>query len=470
MSTTTIPIDPVTRIEGHARVEIDLADDGSVEATRFIVRELRGFERILVGMNVERLPQITARICGVCPTAHHLTSARTLDRVFATEPPPAAELLRELMYMGHYIHSHALSLFVLAGPDLVLGVDADPAKRNVLGILEANPEVGMAALRLRTLGQKINESIGGRGIHPVTAIAGGIALDFSESKRSKLRDQAKEALEIILSVKDLVYGLVEAFIDQHPTVVEQFTSPSHYLGTVNSGALNFYKGDLRMMAPDGSIVEEFDAADYAKHLVERTYDYSYMKPTFFKNGGEESLYRVGTLARMNVADEVPTAVAGKMFEEFRTKFGRPAHPTVLYHAARLIELAFAGERAVEILADDAIMGERRIEVTGAPRNATAHTEAPRGSLIHEYQVDEEGIVTGANLIVATQQNHAAINEAVHQGASMFLTKDDHSLLNGVEVCIRCYDPCLSCATHMVGQMPLDVSILKRGKLVRRVRR
>lgn len=470
MSTTTVPIDPITRIEGHARVEIDIDDDGVVQDARFMVRELRGFERILVGMAVERLPHITARICGVCPTAHHLASARTVDKVFSVEIPPAAGLLRELMYMGHFIHSHALSLFVLSGPDLVLGLDADPARRNVLGILDANPEVAQAALRLRTLGQKINENVGGRGVHPVTAVAGGIALDFTDSLHKKLREQARECLEITLSVKDMVFGLVEAFIEQYPQVIDAFASQTYYLGTVKNGALDFYEGTLRVMAPDGTIAAEFEAPQYTEHLTEGVHEHSYMKPVYFLAGKKAEVHRVGTLARINIADEVPTPEAGRMFEDFRSRFGRPAHATVLFHVARLIELVYSCERAIEILEDSQITGPRRAEVTATPRDAISHVEAPRGTLIHDYQVDDQAVVTRANLIVATQQNSAAIHQAIRQGATLFLKKDDLSLLNGVEFCIRSYDPCLSCATHMVGQMPLDVTVLQGGQVVRRARR
>lgn len=469
----TVTIDPVTRIEGHARVFLDLADDGSLISAGLVVNELRGFERILVGMEADRMPLITARICGVCPSAHHLAASKAIEAAAGVTPPPAAKLLRELLYMGHYIHSHSLSLFVLQGPDLILGLDADPAIRNVVGVVEAAPEVAKKALRLRTLGQKINEMVGGRGVHPVTSLAGGIAFRLDEEKKRILTDWVEEALalgpELIGVARDKLLQQVEA----HPELLRDWVVPAWNMGTVNDGKASLYDGTLRVMDEVGTVRDEFQAADYDRHLVESVLDWSYMKPVHYREtgSGEERLYRVGALARINCVDSMGTPVADQLLAGFRRDFGRPAHQVVLHAYARIIELIYAVERAREILADPRIDGETRAEVRFTGGRGVAHVEAPRGTLIHDYRIDERGIITSANLIVATQQNYACINQSITQAAmSHVIGRDDDGLLNAIEFAIRCYDPCLSCATHALGQMPLEVLVRQAGQVVRSVRR
>lgn len=462
----SITIDPVTRIEGHAKVHIEIDDHEKIVSAGMAVRELRGFERILQGMKVEDMPMITARICGICPAAHHLVSAKTLDRVFQVEPPPAGHMLRELLYMGHVIHSHALSLFLLSGPDLILGINADPVKRNIVGVMEADKELAKKGLRLRSVGQKLLAIIGGRGVHPVTATAGGLTLTLSESQCRQLQSYAEEALELTTATADtLKYHLLK-FTEQYSGILPTFEEPSYYMGTVKDGKLNFYDGLIRVMNTEGSIVTEFDAMDYADHIIEETLDWSYLKPNFFRDGGNQKhIYRVNTLARINVAEGMETSMAQKELEAFRQNYGRPCHNTLMHHYARLIELIYACEKAVALANDPAIMGEARTLVPNGqtPRGAVAHIEAPRGVLIHEYGVDDRGIVQNANLIIATQQNYAAINNSIRKSAEYFFDKEDNELLNGIEFSIRTYDPCLSCSTHTVGRMPMEIKVYQNNK-------
>ena len=466
-----IKIDPVTRIEGHARIVIDYADNGAVNSSHMIVNELRGFERILVGMEADKMPQITARICGVCPTAHHLAAAKALDKAAGVEPPPAGKLLRELMYMGHFIHSHALSLFVLSGPDLFFGLNGDPAKQNIVGIVEAAPETARKALRLRTVGQKINEAIGGRGVHPVTAVAGGMSCSLNSTQILRLQELSSEAVSLVKELGGVAKELLTKLIDNNPELLEKLVLPSWYLGTVNDGKLNLYDGQMRVIDENGNIREEFSSSEYQDFLVERAVPWSYMKEVYVSSQGKEHLYRVNTLARINAVDGMETPLAQAEFDTFRSSFGSPCHNTVLQIYARLIELIYACEKAQEIANCSELRGETRVPVKLKAGRGVAHVEAPRGVLIHDYEIDDRGIIRSANLIVATQQNYAAINESIKQGAENLFHKDsDEVILNALEFIVRCYDPCLSCATHAVGRMALEVEFSNNGKTIRRLRR
>jgi len=467
----TITIDPVTRIEGHARILLECNDAGGVDEAYFIVNELRGFERILVGMEAHTMPQITARICGVCPTAHHLASAKALDNAAGVEPPPGGRLMRELMYMGHLIHSHCLSLFVLAGPDLVFGLQGAAATQNIVGMVDANPELTKKALRLRSLGQKLNEVVGGRGIHPVTALAGGTAARLSDAHYERVREISAEALILVKELAPVTKELLLKLLAENPVLLDKLNVPSWYLGTVNGGKLNLYDGDLRAMDENGVIRAEFETVDYANYLVERAVKRSYAKEVYLNVDGAEHMYRVSTLARMNVADSMETPLAQKEFEEFRNRFGRPCHNAVLQMYCKLVELVYVCEKAVEIVHDPALRGAARVPANINGSRGIGHVEAPRGVLIHDYKIDQEGIIRAANMIVATQQNTAAINKTLKEGAVNLLAgNDDEKLLNGLEFVVRCYDPCLACSTHAVGRMELDVEIAVNGETIRRIRR
>jgi F420-non-reducing hydrogenase large subunit len=467
----TIKIDPVTRIEGHARVFINLNDDGTLDNAGLVVNELRGFEKILIGMEADRMPHITARICGVCPTAHHIAASNALDHAAGVKAPPAAMLLRELMYMGHVIHSHSLSIFVLQGPDLVMGLDADPAVRNVVGIVQANPELAKIALRIRTIGQKINEMVGGRGTHPVTSVAGGITFVLDQEKKKTIQEWIDEARAILPTVVPAVKGLLLKALDLHPAMLGGWVVPSWGLGTVMNDRVSLIEGKLRAIDETGATRVEFGVEEYDKYLVESVVDWSYMKKVHFNLDGLHE-YRVGPMARMNAVRRFGTELADAEYAEFAKLGGAPCHLTIFQTYAKLVEMIWAIERADEILNDKAVWGETRVPVKFKGGRGVGHVEAPRGTLIHDYEIDEKGIIRAANLIVATQQNYALINRSIEQSAQSHVIgkMNDTALLNAVEFSIRCYDPCLSCATHAVGRMPLDIAITRGGDTVKTINR
>ncbi|MBN2719094.1 MAG: Ni/Fe hydrogenase subunit alpha [Deltaproteobacteria bacterium] len=468
--TRTIEIDPVTRIEGHAKVFIDLDDRGVVENAGMIVNELRGFERILVGMDASQMPLITARICGVCPTSHHLVASKALDMVTNATPPAAGALLRELMFMGHYIHSHALSLFVLQGPDLVLGLDASPKERNVVGVVKAAPDVATKALRLRTVGQKLNEMIGGRGVHPISSVAGGMSYSPDNADVKKIRHLCDEAMTLVEQLAPLAKSLLLRQLDSQKALLDSWHGHGWYMGTVKDGALNFYDGQLAVADDAGKPVMRFESPEYDQHLHEATLKWSYMKPVTFHINDVDQSYRVGPLARVKCADRIETPLASAELDQMNKAFGA-SNATILYTYARLIELIYACENAKLLAADKRLQDIGRTPTQIQAGRAVAHVEAPRGTLIHDYDIDDDGIVRSANLLVATQQNYNGINESVTQAAQSHVEgKDDNGLLNAVEFAIRCYDPCLSCATHAVGQMPLDIQVRQHGAVIRSVRR
>ena len=467
----TIQIDPVTRIEGHAKVFINLDDAGALESAGLVVNELRGFEKILVGMEADRMPHITARICGVCPTAHHIAASNALDRAAGVTPPPAARLLRELMYLGHLIHSHSLSIFVLQGPDLVLGLAAEPAGRNIVGIVQANPELARVALRLRSIGQKINEMVGGRGTHPVTSVAGGICFTLDQDKKRALQEWITEARGLLPVVVPAVKGLLVKTLQAHPAMASDWVVPSWGLGTFQKDRVGLIEGRLRAVDETGATRLEFDVKDYDKYLCETVVPWSYMKKVHLISDGPQT-YRVGPLARMNAVRHYGTELADAEYAEFSALGGSPCHATVFQTYAKLVEIIYAVERADEVVNDPAIWGEARVPVSFKGGRGVGHVEAPRGTLIHDYEIDERGIVRAANLIVATQQNYSIINRSIEQAAQSHVIErpGDAALLNAVEFSIRCYDPCLSCATHALGRMPLEIVISCGGNVVKTVRR
>ena len=353
--------------------------------------------------------------------------------------------------------------------DLLLGLDAPAASRNLVGLLEAAPDLAAKALRLRSLGQKICEIVGGRGTHPVTAVAGGMSNHLSTDMRDKLRSHAAEAMELAqVAVNEGKKALV-----QNKDLLSILPLPVHNVGTVKDGKLDLYDGVLRVQRGDGTVAGEFDIETYKDHLFEEALPYTYTKQVFYRDpNGKPAPYRVGALARINCADGMSTPKAQTELEQFKARCGNPSSFTVMHHYARLIELLHCAERALEILEDDDIMsGETRAKISATPKSAIAHVEAPRGVLIHDYQVDKDGIMTGANFIVATQHNISSINASIKAAANLFLDKPDEVLLNGVEFAIRCYDPCLSCSTHQVGRMPLSLTIVDPdGEVLRQVRR
>jgi F420-non-reducing hydrogenase large subunit len=460
-----ITIDPVTRIEGHAKVDLEIDDNGEVRGAVFKVMDFRGFETFLRGMQVEMMPTLTARICGTCPQTHHLAASKAVDRVFGAEIPRTAELLRQALNLGAMVHSHAVHFFALAGPDLIFGLASDPAERNIVGMARKHPELSKKALRLRTIGQKIVELVGGRGTHPVSSIPGGMAAPLGSEKAEKLKKLVAEGAALSRNL----YQAAEKLLNANSQVLQSLPLETAYLGTVNGGGLDFYEGELRLVKPDGSSLD-FPETEWSAYLYEKAVRESYGKPVYFRDGSEEIVYRVGPLARLNCAETIDTPSANACLEKFRETWGHPCHQTVLYHQARMIEILYAMEKLEQIIAEDALYGDEVRAELGPPRDAAAHVEAPRGVLVHDYKVDGNAVVQNANLLIATQQNLHAINETIGLSAGRYMDQPEEAFLNAIEFGIRCYDPCLSCATHRIGGMKLDVTVRRGGEVYRRARR
>ncbi len=471
----TLVIQPVSRIEGHAKVTIQLNDAGDVDDARVNVIELRGFEKFCVGKPVEEMPRITTRICGVCPWSHHLASAKANDAVFGVEPAPAGKKLRQLCNSVAYMEEHILHFYVLGGPDFVMGPSAEYPSRNVIGIVGAVPDVAKHVVKVRHMCAKMLEMIAGKSIHPDAAVPGGFSKPLQKEERDALLPMAQECLELAkFSIKFAKENIFPKYLDAVKTIG---TITSGFLGTVAAdGALDLYDGKLRMMYSDGSY-EDFATANYTEYIGEHVEDWTYLKFPYAKKRGPfklednaPSLYRVNTLARINVADYIPTPLAQKELEEFRKNFGRPAQLTLLYHWARLIELLYNAEMAVQLLNDPEITNrETRVKVTPRAARGVGVVEAPRGTLIHDYTTDDNGLLTHVNLVVATCQNNSAINLSVRQAAKTLIKggKYDQGTLNTVEMAIRAYDPCLSCATHRLdGSIPVKLDIVgPDGKII-----
>jgi len=475
--TQEIVIEPVTRIEGHARVTIKLDEKGDVSDAKVNVLELRGFEKFCVGRPVQEMPQITPRICGVCPWAHHLASAKAADAVFGVQIPDAAKKLRELSYMLEMTADRILHFYFLAGPDFVMGPDADYKQRNVIGIVGKNPDLARKAVRTRHLGTIMTEIVAGKAVHPVAAIPGGFGKVLTESERDKVRTMAQEVHEFAkFSIKFAKEEIFPKYIDLVKSLAVFNTS---FLGTVtDDGAMNFYDGKLRMMAPDGTY-EDFLPENYLDYISERTENWTYLKFPYQKKVGKLDMdlenpvgvYRVNALARVNVVDKIPTPLAQAELVEFRKLFGRPAQQTLLFHWARLIELLYASEHTLELLEDPVILSKDiRKPVTPRAARGVGVVEASRGTLIHDYETDANGMVKDVNLVVATVQNNAAMNMSVRHAARQLIKggKYDDGILNKVEMVIRPYDPCLSCGTHdMPGRIAIKLDILdSHGQVMR----
>lgn len=469
-----ITISPVTRIEGHARVTIHLDDNGKVEKAFFHVDQFRGFEKFSEGRHFSEMPVITERICGICPISHHLASAKACDEIIGVEIPRPAKLLRELVHMGQIIQSHSMHFFELAGPDLLLGWDADPRVRNVVGLIQENPELALKAVKLRKFGQRIIELVAGRRIHPSFAIPGGVNSALSPSVRDEI---LKDIDEMISYIQEGI-KLAEEFIEKNKEECEKFASFSTgYLGLVkDDGSLELYDGKLRFIDKDGNIVKEFRSQYYLRYIGERVEDWSYLKFPYYKPlGYQEGVYRVGPLSRLNVADKISTPLANDEFRKFKLiRNGKPVEGSLYYHYARLIETIYALERTREILEDLEVMSQDVLRL-GEVKNeeGIGIVEAPRGTLIHHYWVDEKGTIEKVNLIVSTGHNNWAMSKAVEQIAKAYVDGRNlkEGMLNRVEGAIRCYDPCLSCSTHAIGKMPLIIELYdKDGNLVDSLKR
>ena len=474
MTAQKITIEPVTRIEGHAKVTIHLKEDGSVEHAYFHVNEFRGFEKFCEGRLVQEMPQITPRICGICPVSHHLAAAKAGDAVLGCPPPKPAALLRELMHMGQVIQSHGMHFFELAGPDLILGFDHDPATRNVVGLVQADPELTLKAVRLRKFGQSIISALGERSVHPTFAVPGGVSHAFTIDARDSLLAQLDEQIATIQTGLQIATRWVEANLE---TIREFAVFPTGYMSLVTpQNSLELYDGKIRLVGRDGQQLEKFDPQSYLDYIAEHVEPWSYLKfPYYKKLGYPEGVYRVGPLGRLNAVDQIDTPLANAEFQRFKAlNHGLPVENTLHYHYARLIETLFAAERARVLLEDPDILSTDIRNTHQEPREqGVGVIEAPRGTLIHHYWVNAYGQISKANLIVATGHNNYAMSKAVDDVAKTYVHGPEISegMLNRVEHAIRAHDPCLSCSTHAVGSMPMEVSVYDpQGNLLRVIKR
>ncbi len=473
--TKRVTIDPITRLEGHGKIDILLNDQGNVANAFLQVPELRGFEQFCVGRPGEEMPRITQRICGVCPLAHHFAATKALDACYDVEPTSAARKLRELMYSGYFLYDHTLHFYFLGGPDFVVGPTAPKMERNILGVIaKAGMDIAGEVIKHRAYGQKIQEIIGGRAIHPVCGLPGGLSKPLSEKERVLIQGWAESSIEfgkLTLQVFDDIVLKNKDYVEL--ITGDIYTFPTYYMGMVDeNNHPNFYDGQIRVVDPEGKQFAKFGAQDYLDHIGEYVEPWTYCKMPYLKKvgykgleGGMDSgLYRVAPLARLNVADGMATPLANEAFKQmFETLGGQPVHSTLAYHWARLIELMYAIERLDELINDPKITSTDIRAKLGEPGEGVGVIEAARGTLWHHYKLDENGMVDKANLIVATVQNNGPINLTVKQAASRLIRnfKVDEGILNMVEMAFRAYDPCYGCASHSLpGQMPLEVNILK----------
>lgn len=468
-----ITIEPVTRIEGHARVTIHLDDDGKVENAYFHVDQFRGFERFCLGRMYYEMLQITPRICGICPVSHHLASAKACDVIANARPTRIASLLRELMHMGQTIQSHSMHFFHLASPDLLLGFDADPRIRNVVGIIQANPELALKAIKLRKYGQEIIRLLGEKRVHPIFAVPGGVNHALSEKDRDWMLSQIDE----MISYLQEGIAVAKSWIEKNMDIIKSFAVfPSGYMGLVKGNALELYDGQVRLIDKDGNLCELYDPSDYLSYIGEHVEDWSYLKFPFYKKiGWPEGTYRVGPLGRLNVAKRISTPLANEECKNFKAiGNGKPVEGSLWYHYARLIEAIYAVERTKEILENSEILSNDIYNERGElQREGIGCVEAPRGTIFHHYCVDEDGKLTAVNLIIATGHNNWAMSKSVEEVAKQFVNGNNitEGMLNRVEVAIRAYDPCLSCSTHALGQMPILLQLYgPDGKMISQLSR
>jgi NAD-reducing hydrogenase large subunit len=456
-----IIIDPVTRIEGHAKITIQLGDDGQVRDARFHITDFRGFERFCVGRPLWEMAGITARVCGICPVSHLLASAKTGDEILAVAPPAAAVKLRRLMNLGQIVQSHALSFFHLSAPDLILGFDSDPAQRNVFGLIAVDPDLARGGIRLRQFGQEVIELLGGKKIHPAWSVPGGVRAPLTEEGRDHILSRIPDAQAIAL---DALTRFKEMLARYHEEAEAFGNFPTLFLGLVSrEGGWELYDGTIRVCDSEGNIVAEgLDARCYADYIGEATQADSYLKFPYYKPlGYPGGIYRVGPLARLNICDFLPTPLADRELREYRDRFGTAAS-SFLYHYARLIEIIAGIESIALILEDpDVLCGRLRAEAGINKLEGVGACEAPRGTLFHHYVVDEHGLVQKVNLVIATGQNGLAMNQTVKQVAQHYIKGPQipEGILNRIEAGIRAFDPCLSCSTHAFGMMPLHVRLV-----------
>jgi F420-non-reducing hydrogenase large subunit len=473
--TQRITIDPITRLEGHGKIEIFLDEKGDVANTYFQIPELRGFERFCLGRPVEEMPLLTNRICGVCPEAHHMAAAKAADAVYHVDPPRTAKMLRELLYSAFYVTDHATHFYALAGPDFVMGPDAPVAERNILGVIhKVGLEIGGKVINARKAGHTVIEMIGGRKVHPCTSIPGGLTKGITKEQRDEILKLGQWAVEFAqFSLKlfnDIVLGNKE-YVDL--ILGDIYTHRTYYMGMVDeNNRINFYDGKVRVVGPEGKELVKYAPQDYSKHVAEHVEPWTYLKFPYLKavgwkgftDGKESGVYCATPLSRLNAADGMATSIAQEEYDKFyKTLGGKPVHQRLATHWARLVELLYAAERWVELASDPEITSDNfHTKPMEVPTEGVGIVEAPRGTLTHHYTTDERGVLTKVNLIVGTTNNYAPISMSINKAARSLIKKGTvvtEGMLNMVEMAFRAYDPCFGCATHSLpGKMPLQVTI------------
>jgi len=482
-----VTIDPVTRLEGHAKIEIFLDDEGNVKQSYFQIPELRGFEKFSLGRAAEEMPRITPKICGVCPTTHHMASGKALDDLYKADPPLAAKVIRELMNSAFMMEDHILHFFFLGGPEFVVGLDAPAAERNILGVIgKVGVDIGKKVIDARKRCRDVITLIGGRVIHPVCNLPGGVSKPLTEENRGEILDAAKNAVEFCqfaLKILDDVVLANKEYVDV--ITGDVYRHETYYMGLVDeNNKVNFYDGDIRVVDPDGTEFAKFKPRDYLDHIAEHVEPWTYARSTYlrkvgwngWKDGKDSGILRVAPLARLNAADGMATPLAQEQYERyFDVLGGKPVHFTLATHWARLVEALYAAERMLELASHPELTNpDVRNIPTQVPTKGVGVVEAPRGTLYHHYETDERGVLTAVNLIVATQNNAAAICLSVDKAAKMLIKNGEVSdkLLNMVEMAFRAYDPCFACTTHSLpGQMPLMVNLRNPdGEIIRTITR
>ena len=484
-----ISIDPITRLEGHGKIEIFLDEQGEVANTYFVIPELRGFEQFCVGRPAEEMPRITDRICGVCPEAHHMASTKALDALFHVEPSPAVKKLREMFYMAFYVTDHTTHFFALGGPDFVLGPDSDPAERNILGVVhKVGVDIGKQVIECRQRNHHVIQMVGGRGVHPVAGLPGGWSKAISEKERKEIEQIARKNVDFAqfaLQIFDDVVLKNSAYVDL--ILSDAFTHRTYYMGTVDANnQLNFYDGLIRVVDPEGKEFVKYNPRAYTHHIAERVEPWSYLKFPYLKNvgwkgfedGQTSGVYCATPLSRLNVTDGMATPRAQEAYQKMYETLGsqklngryQPVHQRLATHWARLIELLYAAERMLELITDPEITSpDVRQIVNNIPDEGVGCVEAPRGTLTHHYWTDENGILTRVNLIVGTTNNYAPIAMSIKKAAQSLIHPGvaiTEGLLNHIEMAFRAYDPCFACATHSLpGQMPMEVTVLDASGIV-----
>jgi F420-non-reducing hydrogenase large subunit len=475
MATKRISIDPITRLEGHGKIDIFLDDEGDVKDCFLLIPELRGFERFCVGRQAEDMPNLTNRICGVCPEAHHMAATKALDALFHVDPPPAAKKLRELMYSIFYATDHTTHFYALGAPDFVVGPEAPPAERNILGVIKA---VGMDAagrvLKMRQDGHHLIEMMAGRKVHPNWGLPGGVSRGINEEQRTEIEALGRDAIEFAQFSLQVFADIVLANSEYVDLIMnDAYVHQTYNMGMVDgNNKVNFYDGQVRVTGPDGKELHKYDANNYTDYIDEHVESWSYLKFPYLKSVGwkgfvdgmDSGVYKATPLSRLNASDGMATPLAQEQYEKFyETLGGKPVNHTLATHWARLVELLYATERWVELATDPEITSDTfRVLPTETPTEGVGCVEAPRGTLTHHYWTDERGILTRVNLVVGTTNNNAPINMSVKKAAQGLIKKGTvvrEGLLNKIEMAFRAYDPCFGCATHYLpGQMPLAVHI------------